>query len=119
MSHPRPQPIRQPRPLDPLSQTASRSASALHPHRGQQHQDHTPVALSPATSQHLNDGGGPSDNNNPTGDNERGNNEGEQGNEGTDNTEKRGRDLLRDALNQVSHKRQRRQGRKRYVLLDT
>jgi len=106
--------MRQPRPLNPLSQRVSRtSALALHtsiqPDHGQQSQresqSRTRVALSPslAASQHSSELC------------EEAENDQEIGEAG----EKRAREMLQDALEKVSIKRRKKRGFVKYVLLDT
>jgi hypothetical protein len=118
MSHPRHHHIRQPHPLNPSSQTVSRTGFSLraniHPHHDQQRQSHTRAALSPATSQHE-EGGGNDNSNHDDSDN----NENDQLEENeTGKSKKRGAELLRDALEDVSNKRQRRRGHIKYVFSD-
>lgn len=120
MSHPRPHHIQQPRHLNPSSQIVSPSAlssrTTSHTHHSQQRQSRTQVVLPPATSQHPGEEGGLNDDRNngyaPS------DGENDQLIEETGQSEKRGPELLRDALEEVSSKRRRRQGFIRYVLLD-
>jgi hypothetical protein len=121
MSHPRPHHIQQPRPVNPSSQTASRSALSsrtnVHSHHGQQLPSRPRVLLSPATSQNPDEEGDLNNNRNDEIDQD--NDENGPEIEESGKIKKRGPEMLRDALEDVSNKRQRRRGCVKYVLLDT
>ena len=129
MSHPRPRQsrqIRQSRPSEIVSHSGFSSRTNIHPHYRQQQQSTTQTVVSPAVSQPCEDVVPSNNCNNDEGGGEREHDEHEETEEPEepeepDKSEKRGRELLRGALDEVSAKRQRRRGggSLKYVLLDT